>query len=105
MTINQQLQNLTQLDDDWKLQGACRGKDVNEFYEFGHMQHNAERQQEMVEFCEHACKVRARCLLWALYIPEEYGVWGGKTEDERRELRKDKRVKDFIKQIKLDNFA
>jgi WhiB family redox-sensing transcriptional regulator len=31
-----------------------------------------------------ACEVRARCLDWALSHEAHFGVWGGRTEEERR---------------------
>lgn len=32
------------------------------------------------------CCVRAECLEWVLEHPQRYGVWGGKSETERRRL-------------------
>jgi len=34
------------------------------------------------------CAVRAECLDWALDNAEHYGIWGGKSERERRDLRR-----------------
>ncbi|HEX6518300.1 MAG TPA: WhiB family transcriptional regulator [Nocardioidaceae bacterium] len=34
------------------------------------------------------CPVRALCLEWALALPEQYGIWGGTTESERRRIRR-----------------
>jgi WhiB family transcriptional regulator, redox-sensing transcriptional regulator len=74
---------LAELDDEWKLYGACRDKDVNLWYEFDG---SPVEEQERAKFCQNACKVIDKCLLWALYLPETHGVWGGKTEDERKQL-------------------
>ena len=35
-----------------------------------------------------ACPVLAQCLDFALEARQDYGVWGGLTEDERRSLRR-----------------
>lgn len=35
-----------------------------------------------------ACPVRAECLAYALEHDEKFGIWGGKSERERRKLRK-----------------
>lgn len=37
------------------------------------------------------CKVEAACLLYALDHDERFGVWGGKSERERRVLKKRRR--------------
>ena len=33
------------------------------------------------------CPVRENCLVWALDTNEKFGVWGGRSERERRKLR------------------
>lgn len=40
------------------------------------------------------CESRTQCLEWALSRGEEFGVWGGTTPTERRDLRRDPRVAD-----------
>lgn len=39
------------------------------------------------ELCQ-TCEVRTQCLSHALTLPEEFGVWGGLSASERRELLK-----------------
>jgi WhiB family transcriptional regulator, redox-sensing transcriptional regulator len=34
------------------------------------------------------CDVITQCLKWALQTKQEAGVWGGLSEDERRNLRR-----------------
>lgn len=34
------------------------------------------------------CEVRAQCLNYALSNREQFGIWGGTSERERRKLRK-----------------
>lgn len=34
------------------------------------------------------CPVRDECLTWALETDQDFGIWGGKTEGERRQIRK-----------------
>ena len=36
-----------------------------------------------------ACDVREQCLAYALDGHEEFGIWGGKTLRERRQIAKD----------------
>lgn len=79
---------LSELDDDWKLKAACRDREISEFFDF-----NANDVSEVKEFCRTACEVIDRCLLWALYVPEEYGIWGGTDPDERARLRRQPEIR------------
>lgn len=38
------------------------------------------------------CPVREECLEWAMKTGEVHGVWGGKSKEERRRLRKQRRA-------------
>ncbi|MCW2712191.1 MAG: transcription factor WhiB, partial [Marmoricola sp.] len=38
------------------------------------------------------CEVRENCLAWAMEAREDYGVLGGLSESERRELRRSLRT-------------
>ena len=44
------------------------------------------------------CPVKTQCLEHALAVPEDYGVWGGLTQDERMVIVKFKRS---IKRAKI----
>lgn len=37
-----------------------------------------------------ACEVRTECLEYALRNAERFGIWGGKSERERRKIRRDR---------------
>ena len=39
------------------------------------------------------CDVRSQCLEYALNNKEQFGIWGGTSERERRKLRKDRAMK------------
>jgi WhiB family redox-sensing transcriptional regulator len=78
---------------DWTCDAACAGK-------FGVMHVARERDQTKAEheaavayarrICDR-CPVRAECLQWALTKPDpcEWSMAGGKTPEERQELRGD----------------
>lgn len=34
------------------------------------------------------CEIRIPCLSWAIANDERFGIWGGLTEDERKQLRR-----------------
>jgi WhiB family transcriptional regulator, redox-sensing transcriptional regulator len=93
-------QRVTELDDSWMEDAACQGKDTNDFFEFP--SNNPIVAQDMKNFCVNACKVRDRCLLWALYVPEQYGIWGGMDADERRALRRREDVRQLLRPALLD---
>ena len=68
--------------EEWPSQGACRGEDPDALF----VQGAAQQQAKVV--CR-ACPVRSECLAHALDTHTEFGVWGGMTERERRQLLRD----------------
>lgn len=48
-------------------------------------------QTERAKTVCHGCPVRAECLEWSLVTAQDAGVWGGLDEDERREIRRERR--------------
>ena len=65
--------------EEWPSQGACRGEDPDALFVQG------AAQQQAKQVCL-ACPVRSECLAHALDTRTEFGVWGGTTERERRQL-------------------
>lgn len=63
----------------WQADGACRGVDPDVFF-------NERRHGEARAVCAE-CPVQAECLEYAL-DREQLGFWGGKTETERRRIRR-----------------
>lgn len=64
--------------DDWVLQAKCRGMEDAMFPE-------GADQKRVRAVCQ-GCPVRTECLAEALDNRIEWGVWGGMTERERRQL-------------------
>jgi WhiB family redox-sensing transcriptional regulator len=73
---------------EWQLHAACRGSDPELFFRRPGERGPAlrERETQAQAICS-ACPVRRTCLEWALAVPELYGVWGGRTEEELRRER------------------
>lgn len=70
--------------NDWRAQGACKGYPADMFFpERG--DHGAIARARLV--CA-GCPVTDQCLEFALANFEKFGVWGGKSERERRQLRR-----------------
>jgi WhiB family redox-sensing transcriptional regulator len=73
---------------EWRNDAACRSLDPELFFPIG--QGPAARSQIAAAkaVCTR-CSVARECLAWALETGQDAGVWGGLTEDERRELRRE----------------
>lgn len=72
---------------DWRDLGACNGEDPDLFAPDGTTGHWALRTAQAKTICGR-CPVREQCLEWALDTRQEYGIYGGLTEDERWTLRR-----------------
>ncbi|MET8334332.1 WhiB family transcriptional regulator [Streptosporangium canum] len=67
--------------DGWMAQARCAEVDPDRWFpEKGASSRAAKR------VCR-SCEVRAECLTYALDNGEDFGVWGGLSEAERRPLR------------------
>ncbi|MDQ1436794.1 MAG: WhiB family transcriptional regulator, redox-sensing transcriptional regulator [Acidimicrobiaceae bacterium] len=73
--------------EKWRAESACRYEDVNLFFPAG-VTGPAEHQIKQAKAICARCPVRDTCLAFAIETNQEYGVWGGTTEDERRVLRR-----------------
>lgn len=70
----------------WKRLGNCLGIDSDLFYpERGVSSANAKK------VCE-PCVVKMECLNYAIENGEKFGIWGGKSERERRIIRRERRI-------------
>lgn len=77
---------------DWPNDANCVKMNVDMF------PRRAEEQKYTARGVCFSCRVRRDCLVEALNRREEFGVWGGMTERERRRiLKKNPNVKDWNK--------
>jgi len=68
----------------WMDQAACRGADDRLFFpEIRGVSNTA----AALNICR-ACPVSVPCLEHALNRPEQFGVWGGTTEEQRHTMRR-----------------
>lgn len=72
---------------DWRHTAACRDEDPELFFPIGNTGPALMQIEEARAVCLR-CDVRDTCLEWALENGQDAGVWGGKSEDERRALRR-----------------
>ena len=74
--------NLTNEQAEWAPRGACRGMDPGTFF--------PDRGQNVghVKAICHTCEVEKECLDYAVTSRQVFGIWGGTSERERRNMRR-----------------
>jgi WhiB family redox-sensing transcriptional regulator len=76
------------INDAWQGRGLCRGNHSHLFFPPSTFERKDERERRELRaraICR-VCPVQNECLDYAMRIREPYGIWGGFTETERREL-------------------
>ena len=71
---------------EWMSKGACVGCDPAQFFPTKRVGSRAAKKAARA-MCA-ACPVKDDCLAFAMRDPYVLGVWGGTTEEDRRQLRK-----------------
>lgn len=71
---------------DWRHDAACRDEDPELFFPVGTIGPARLQIAEAKAVCRR-CPVTAECLAWATDTGQGVGVWGGMSEQERRDLR------------------
>jgi WhiB family redox-sensing transcriptional regulator len=79
---------MTRQDLQWRHRGACNRMSPELFYISSdtNPQHARNQNQSAREVCG-SCDVRDECFDWGIKH-EKYGVWGGTSESERRNIRR-----------------
>jgi hypothetical protein len=86
------------MNDDWRLEAACRGLNTNFFHPEKGDQHTLKTALEICNGTPDTdpCPVKHDCLNWILtrYTRDEdlYGIYGGLMPAQRHKLRDQKRV-------------
>ena len=73
----------------WRNTANCREVDPTVFFPIGSTG-SALRQIEAAKAVCINCSVKDLCLEFALKTNQDSGVWGGASEDERRQIRRDR---------------
>ncbi|MDA8061824.1 MAG: WhiB family transcriptional regulator [Actinomycetota bacterium] len=71
----------------WRDEAACRDVDPRLFFAVGSGPEALEQLALAKAVCGE-CPVAQECLIFAVTTNQEYGVWGGLDEEERREVRR-----------------
>ena len=75
---------------DWRDLAVCRDEDPELFFPIGTSGPALTQIEQAVRVCRR-CPAVEPCLDWALEHHQEAGVWGGRTEAERRVLLRRRR--------------
>ena len=72
----------------WDSHAACRGPNSALFFPptRRELPYRRELREQAARLICSQCPVRRECLEYALRVPEQFGVWGGCNEEERRQL-------------------
>lgn len=73
---------LAQVETPWRQRAACRHMETEVFYP----REPDFVPAEVAAVCS-GCEVREPCLEWALEA-EDFGIWAGLSEEQRRRIRK-----------------
>ena len=71
---------------DWGSRSVCRGEDPELFFPAARSLTLFVQLAKAKAICGR-CPVSRECLRYALATGQQHGVWGGKSEEERRALR------------------
>ncbi len=78
-------------DGAWRLDAACATMDTLIFFPIGETGPATPQVQLAKKICA-SCPVREECLEFAIATIQNDGIWGGTTEDERRLIKRARRV-------------
>lgn len=70
---------------DWRSKAACLTTDPELFFPLSDYGPSLAQTRIAVGHCLD-CEVREACLKWALDNDIHHGIWGGATEEQRRDL-------------------
>jgi WhiB family redox-sensing transcriptional regulator len=73
--------------ESWRVDAACRNEDPRDFFPVGSSGQAVEVISAAKAICA-VCPVAQECLIFAVTTNQEYGVWGGLDEEERRDVRR-----------------
>jgi WhiB family transcriptional regulator, redox-sensing transcriptional regulator len=74
-------------DLDWRIDAVCRDLNPEIFFPVGVTGQAIDQIEAAKSHCA-TCPASEQCLEFAVTTNQEYGVWGGTTEEERRVLRR-----------------
>ena len=74
-------------DYSWRKDALCRDTDPELFFPVGNTGQALLQISEAKNVCCE-CQVQSQCLDFAIETNQDCGIWGGTSEDERRQIRR-----------------
>lgn len=71
----------------WMAHAVCRGADTDRIF----YPARGESLAEARAFCAR-CPVREECLEYALANGDHFGIWGGSSDKQRRQMRRERKA-------------
>ena len=87
MTILASSLTLANADYSWRVEAICRDTDPELFFPVGTTGYALLQIARAKEVCGQ-CPVNRDCLDYALETNQDSGIWGGTSEEERRNIRR-----------------
>lgn len=74
-------------DYTWRNEAVCKDTDPELFFPVGTTGQALLQIDRAKEVCDE-CPVKVRCLDFAIETNQDSGIWGGTSEEERRDIRR-----------------
>jgi WhiB family redox-sensing transcriptional regulator len=74
-------------NDRWREYASCRDTDPDLFFPVGTTGPAIEQIANAKSVCD-SCEAKDPCLDYALTTNQDSGIWGGTSEEERRQIRR-----------------
>jgi WhiB family transcriptional regulator, redox-sensing transcriptional regulator len=85
--IDARIQTIEWGPNNWRYEAACRSMGNDRFFPIGITGEAVEQIEDARAVCRN-CGVQEQCLEFALATNQQFGIWGAKSEEERRPLRR-----------------
>lgn len=77
------------MSTEWMSRAACRTQDPELFFPGGTKGSALKKLRQAIGVCAQ-CPVQSSCLEFAFRTGQEFGVWGGTSEEQRRAVQRRK---------------
>lgn len=91
-------------DYSWRDEAVCRDTDPDLFFPIGTTGQALLQIDRAKQVCNE-CTVQVSCLEFALETNQDSGVWGGTSEEERRDIRRKIAARNRAAQLAARSFA